>query len=48
MGSKADLLWADKIIEILEYFKIESECFIASAHKVPLQCYDIIRQKGER
>jgi len=45
MGSKADLQWADKITEALEYFDIQSECFIASAHKVPLQCYDIIRQQ---
>jgi len=45
MGSKADLQWANKITEALEYFEIQSECFIASAHKVPLQCYDIIRQQ---
>ncbi len=45
MGSKADLEWAQKITDKLENFNISSECHIASAHKVPLVCYDIIKQK---
>jgi 5-(carboxyamino)imidazole ribonucleotide mutase len=45
MGSKADLDWANKIIETLDDLGVKSECFIASAHKVPLQCYDIIKEK---
>lgn len=45
MGSKADLDWAKKIVDALHSFGIKSECFIASAHKIPLQCYDIIREQ---
>jgi 5-(carboxyamino)imidazole ribonucleotide mutase len=45
MRSKADLQWSEKITAALDYFEVESETFIASAHKVPLQCYDIIREK---
>ena len=45
MGSKADLQWAEKISEALGYFEVESETFIASAHKVPLVCYEIIREQ---
>lgn len=44
MGSKADLEWAKKIVNGLQKFKIEAICKIASAHKVPLQCYDIIKE----
>ncbi len=45
MGSKADLAWADKIVESLSKFEIETESFVASAHKVPLICYEIIKEK---
>ena len=45
MGSKADLQWAERISKALNYFEVKSETFIASAHKVPLQCYDIIKDK---
>ncbi|WP_320112447.1 AIR carboxylase family protein [Draconibacterium orientale] len=45
MGSKADLDWANKIVDALNGFKIDSECFIASAHKVPLECYNIIKEQ---
>jgi 5-(carboxyamino)imidazole ribonucleotide mutase len=45
MGSKADLSWSEKITTSLDYFGIKSERFIASAHKVPLQCYEIIREQ---
>jgi 5-(carboxyamino)imidazole ribonucleotide mutase len=45
MGSKADLAWAEKISETLEKFEIEVESFVASAHKVPLICYEIIKEK---
>lgn len=44
MGSKSDLDWAQKISESLEKFGIESIKRIASAHKVPLACYDIIKK----
>ncbi|WP_321375119.1 AIR carboxylase family protein [uncultured Draconibacterium sp.] len=45
MGSKADLDWANKIVHALNGFNIDSECFIASAHKVPLECYNIIKEQ---
>ncbi|MDX8340156.1 AIR carboxylase family protein [Draconibacterium sp. IB214405] len=45
MGSKADLDWANKIVDSLNGFNIASECYIASAHKVPLECYNIIKEQ---
>jgi 5-(carboxyamino)imidazole ribonucleotide mutase len=44
MGSKADLDWANQISNVLKSFEIETVCRIASAHKVPLKCYDLIKQ----
>lgn len=44
MGSKADLEWAEKIAENLKKFKVNSVKHIASAHKIPLKCYDIIKK----
>ncbi len=44
MGSKADLEWSKKIAKALADFGIESVLRIASAHKVPLKCFDLIKQ----
>lgn len=44
MGSKADLDWSKKIAKALGNFGIESVLRIASAHKVPLKCYDLIKE----
>lgn len=44
MGSPADLDWANKITSSLESFGIKSESRIASAHKVPLKCYNLIKE----
>lgn len=44
MGSKADLDWSKKIAESLNKFGIESILRIASAHKVPLKCYELIKE----
>lgn len=44
MGSKSDLDWAKKIENALQQFGINSDMFVASAHKVPLVCYDIIKE----
>lgn len=44
MGSESDLKWAEKIAESLASFKIESVKRIASAHKVPLKCYNLIKE----
>jgi 5-(carboxyamino)imidazole ribonucleotide mutase len=44
MGSKADLEWAEKISGMLKAFNIECISRIASAHKVPLKCYNLIKE----
>lgn len=44
MGSKADLEWANQISKVLGNFEIESISHIASAHKVPLKCYNLIKE----
>lgn len=43
MGSKADLEWAKQISNVLKSFEIETVLRIASAHKVPLKCYNLIK-----
>ena len=43
MGSKADLDWAEQISRVLKGFEIEVISRIASAHKVPLKCYNMIK-----
>jgi 5-(carboxyamino)imidazole ribonucleotide mutase len=43
MGSKADLDWANQIVAVLKGFGIETVTRIASAHKVPLKCYELIK-----
>lgn len=43
MGSKADLEWAKQISNVLKSFEIETISRIASAHKVPLKCYNLIK-----
>jgi len=45
MGSKADLEWAKKIEGALQAFDINTAMYVASAHKVPLVCYDIIKEE---
>jgi 5-(carboxyamino)imidazole ribonucleotide mutase len=44
MGSKADLDWANQISTVLENIGVESVSRIASAHKVPLKCYNLIKE----
>lgn len=44
MGSKSDLEWANQINKVLGLFEIESISRIASAHKVPLKCYNLIKE----
>lgn len=44
MGSKADLDWAKQISNVLISFGIETVLRIASAHKVPLKCYGLIKE----
>lgn len=44
MGSKADLEWANQIRAALQSFEIDSILRIASAHKVPLKCYNLIKE----
>lgn len=44
MGSKADLEWSNKIAETSEKLGLTPIMRIASAHKVPLKCLEIIRE----
>ncbi len=44
MGSKADLDWAKKIASALEEFGLKYVLRVASAHKVPLRCLEIIQE----
>jgi len=44
MGSKADLDWANQISNVLKNLSVESVSRIASAHKVPLKCYNLIKE----
>jgi len=44
IGSKADLEWANQISNVLKSFEIETISRIASAHKVPLKCYNLIKE----
>ncbi|MDL1963530.1 MAG: AIR carboxylase family protein [Deltaproteobacteria bacterium] len=44
MGSKSDLKWSKRIAEALDEFGIKSVLRVASAHKVPLKCYELIKE----
>ncbi len=44
MGSKSDLKWCEKIKENLSKFGVKSILRVASAHKVPMKCYEIIKE----
>lgn len=44
MGSKGDLSWSKRISEGLKRFGIESVLRVASAHKVPLECHELIKE----
>lgn len=44
MGSKSDLEWSKKIVANLDKFGVESIMRVASAHKVPLTCYELIKE----
>jgi len=44
MGSMADIEWANQIRKVLESFEINSISRIASAHKVPLKCFNLIKE----
>ncbi len=42
MGSKSDQAHAERIAEVLAAFGVRSEMYVASAHKVPELCLDIV------
>lgn len=44
MGSKSDLEWSKKIAMRLDKLGVESILRVASAHKVPLTCYELIKE----
>lgn len=47
MGSKSDMIWSKRIAKALDGFGIESVLRVASAHKVPLKCYELIKEYEE-
>ena len=44
MGSKSDLEWCQKISGALDQLGVESVMRVASAHKVPLKCHELIKE----
>lgn len=48
MGSKSDLPWSEKIAEALDKLGVQSVLRIASAHKVPLKCHELIKGVRKR
>jgi 5-(carboxyamino)imidazole ribonucleotide mutase len=44
MGSKSDLKWSEKIGNQLDKLGVKTIMRIASAHKVPLACYEMIKE----
>ena len=44
MGSKSDMKWSARIADVLDRLGIENVKRIASAHKVPLKCYELIKE----
>ncbi|HBG86962.1 MAG TPA: 5-(carboxyamino)imidazole ribonucleotide mutase [Marinilabiliaceae bacterium] len=44
MGSKADLEWSARIAKAAESLGVATVMRIASAHKVPLKCLEIIKE----
>jgi len=43
MGSKADLEWSQKIALALKSFDLQVRMYVASAHKIPIKCLEIIK-----
>jgi len=44
MGSRSDLEWSKRIAETLDKLGVESALRVASAHKIPLKCYELIKE----
>jgi len=44
MGSRSDLEWSKRISTVLDQFGIDCVLRIASAHKVPLKCFELIKE----
>ena len=44
MGSKSDLDWCQNISATLDKLGVDSVCRVASAHKVPIKCYELIKE----
>jgi len=44
MGSKSDMKWSERIAGVLDRLGIDNVMRIASAHKVPLKCYELIKE----
>jgi len=44
MGSKGDLKWSERIAVALEALGVTAVLRIASAHKAPMRCYEVIKE----
>ncbi len=44
LGSKSDIIFSSKIIDVLKSFSINYECNIASAHKTPEHLLEILKR----
>jgi phosphoribosylaminoimidazole carboxylase PurE protein len=44
LGSPADMPWAQRIVESLSLFEVESEVHVASAHKTPEHLLALLRR----
>jgi len=44
MGSKGDLDWSKRVAESLDKLGIQSVLRVASAHKSPLKCYELVKE----
>lgn len=44
MGSRSDLEWSKRIAETLDKLGVGSALRVASAHKIPLKCYELIKE----
>ena len=44
MGSRSDLEWSKRIAETFDKLGVESALRVASAHKIPLKCYELIKE----
>jgi len=48
IGSKVDIKWAEKIKTVLDIFGIDTVLRVASAHKTPQKCLEILKEYEQK